>query len=211
MFEETSKAFSKILNMKKEIDTLNHQLETRTDYESDEYSKIIEQVSELSEKYYSIEEINFDAEVEKTLMGLGYLRLGQSATTLSGGEAQRMKLAAHLQPASRDIGRPSGPSAQARRRNRMLYIFDEPTTGLHFDDVSKLLSAFRRLIEAGGSILVIEHNLEVIKTADWVIDLGPEGGERGGYVVGAGSPEAIAKLPNSYTGKFLAQVLNGNK
>jgi excinuclease ABC subunit A len=144
-------------------------------------------------------------------VGLGYLRLGQSATTLSGGEAQRMKLAAHLQPASRDIGRPSGPSGQARRRNRMLYIFDEPTTGLHFDDVSKLLSAFRRLIEAGGSILVIEHNLEVIKTADWVIDLGPEGGERGGYVVGAGPPEAIAKLPNSYTGKFLAQVLNGNK
>ena len=143
-------------------------------------------------------------------VGLGYLRLGQSATTLSGGEAQRMKLAAHLQPASRDIGRPAGASGQARRRNRMLYIFDEPTTGLHFDDVSKLLSAFRRLIEAGGSILVIEHNLEVIKTADWVIDLGPEGGERGGYVVGTGTPEAIAKLPNSYTGKFLAQVLNGN-
>jgi len=91
-----------------------------------------------------------------------------------------------------------------------LYIFDEPTTGLHFDDISKLLSAFRRLIEAGGSILVIEHNLEVIKTADWVIDLGPEGGERGGYVVGSGTPEAIAKLPESYTGKFLARVLNGN-
>jgi excinuclease ABC subunit A len=144
-------------------------------------------------------------------VGLGYLRLGQSATTLSGGEAQRMKLAAHLQPTSRDIGRPPGASGQARRRNRMLYIFDEPTTGLHFDDVSKLLSAFRRLIEAGGSILVIEHNLEVIKTADWVIDLGPEGGDRGGYVVGAGPPEFIAKLPNSYTGKFLAQVLNGNK
>jgi len=143
-------------------------------------------------------------------VGLGYLRLGQSATTLSGGEAQRMKLAAHLQPASRDIGRPSSSAERARRRNRMLYIFDEPTTGLHFDDVSKLLSAFRRLIEAGGSILVIEHNLEVIKTADWVIDLGPEGGERGGYVVGAGPPEVIAKLPNSYTGKFLARVLNGN-
>jgi excinuclease ABC subunit A len=143
-------------------------------------------------------------------VGLGYLRLGQSATTLSGGEAQRMKLAAHLQPASRDIGRPSGATGQARRRNRMLYIFDEPTTGLHFDDVSKLLSAFRRLIEAGGSILVIEHNLEVIKTADWVIDLGPEGGDRGGYVVGTGPPEVIAKLPNSYTGTFLAQVLNGN-
>ncbi len=143
-------------------------------------------------------------------VGLGYLRLGQSATTLSGGEAQRMKLAAHLQPSSRHLGRPSSSAERTRRRNRMLYIFDEPTTGLHFDDVSKLLSAFRRLIEAGGSILVIEHNLEVIKTADWVIDLGPEGGERGGYLVGAGPPEAIAKLPNSYTGKFLARVLNGN-
>src|SRR5207253_7243411 len=139
-------------------------------------------------------------------VGLGYLRLGQSATTLSGGEAQRMKLAAHLQPGSRDIGRPSNSAEQSRRRNRMLYIFDEPTTGLHFDDVSKLLSAFRRLIDAGGSILVIEHNLEVIKTADWVIDLGPEGGDRGGYVLGSGPPEAIAKLPNSYTGKFLARV-----
>jgi len=141
-------------------------------------------------------------------VGLGYLRLGQSATTLSGGEAQRMKLAAHLQPAARSLGRP--PSDGQRRRSRTLYIFDEPTTGLHFDDVSKLLAAFRRLIEAGGSILVIEHNLEVIKTADWVIDLGPEGGERGGYVIGTGTPEAIAKLPNSYTGKFLARVLNGN-
>jgi excinuclease ABC subunit A len=142
-------------------------------------------------------------------VGLGYLRLGQSATTLSGGEAQRMKLAAHLQPASRDIGRPA-TGENKRRLIRTLYIFDEPTTGLHFDDVSKLLSAFRRLIEAGGSILVIEHNLEVIKTADWVIDLGPEGGERGGYIVGSGTPEEIAQLPNSYTGKYLAQVLNGN-
>src|SRR2546426_5187220 len=121
-------------------------------------------------------------------VGLGYLRLGQSATTLSGGEAQRMKLAAHLQPAARGIGRPSNSNDGGRRRNRILYIFDEPTTGLHFDDVSKLLSAFRRLIDAGGSILVIEHNLEVIKTADWVIDLGPEGGERGGYVIGSGPP-----------------------
>jgi excinuclease ABC subunit A len=143
-------------------------------------------------------------------VGLGYLRLGQSATTLSGGEAQRMKLAAHLQPASHQMGRPSSSAERTRRRNRTLYIFDEPTTGLHFDDVSKLLSAFRRLIDAGGSILVIEHNLEVIKAADWVIDLGPEGGERGGYVVGTGTPEAIARLPHSYTGKFLAPVLNGN-
>ena len=144
-------------------------------------------------------------------VGLGYLRLGQSATTLSGGEAQRMKLAAHLQPAAREIGRASTASAdEPRRKRHLLYIFDEPTTGLHFDDVSKLLAAFRRLIEAGGSILVIEHNLEVIKTADWVIDLGPEGGSRGGKIVGVGPPEAIAKLPGSYTGKYLARVLNGN-
>jgi excinuclease ABC subunit A len=141
-------------------------------------------------------------------VGLGYLRLGQSATTLSGGEAQRMKLAAHLQPAGKETSRTAG--ADGARRRRALYIFDEPTTGLHFDDVSKLLSAFRRLIDAGGSIVVIEHNLEVIKTADWVIDLGPEGGDRGGQVVGMGPPEAIAKLPNSYTGKFLAGILNGN-
>jgi excinuclease ABC subunit A len=143
-------------------------------------------------------------------VGLGYLRLGQSATTLSGGEAQRMKLAAHLQPAAREANRPRTADDRPRRRPHILYILDEPTTGLHFDDISKLLSAFRRLIDAGGSILVIEHNLEVIKTADWVIDLGPEGGERGGHIVGSGPPEAIAKLPASYTGKFLASVLNGN-
>jgi len=143
-------------------------------------------------------------------VGLGYLRLGQSATTLSGGEAQRMKLAAHLQPAAtRETARSSEGGEVKKRKRRMLYIFDEPTTGLHFDDVSKLLSAFRRLIDAGGSIVVIEHNLEVIKTADWVIDLGPEGGDRGGNVVGSGPPEAIAKLTNSYTGKYLASMLNG--
>jgi excinuclease ABC subunit A len=138
-------------------------------------------------------------------VGLGYLRLGQSATTLSGGEAQRVKLAAHLHPASA-----AARGGNGARRRRMLYIFDEPTTGLHFDDISKLLSAFRRLIEAGGSILLIEHNLEVIKTADWVIDLGPEGGERGGHVVGEGPPEKIAKIRDSYTGQFLAHVLHEN-
>jgi excinuclease ABC subunit A len=176
-------------------------------------SKNIHEVLNLTVK----EALKFFAEVPKITdklrvleeVGLGYLRLGQSATTLSGGEAQRMKLAAHLQPATREIGRPSSAGGPHRKR-RVLYIFDEPTTGLHFDDVSKLLSAFRRLIDAGGSIIVIEHNLEVIKTADWVVDLGPEGGDRGGYVVGAGTPEAIAKLPNSYTGKYLAAVLNGN-
>src|SRR5271157_2420999 len=143
-------------------------------------------------------------------VGLGYLRFGQSATTLSGGEAQRMKLAAHLQTGSRaPIHHSEGGSVMTRKR-RMLYIFDEPTTGLHFDDVSKLLFAFRRLIDAGGSIIVIEHNLEVIKTADWVIDLGPEGGDRGGNLVGSGPPEAIAKMKDSYTGQYLKRVLNGN-
>jgi len=140
-------------------------------------------------------------------VGLSYLRLGQSASTLSGGEAQRMKLAAHLQPAAKLAGRPK--EEVRKHRWRTLYIFDEPTTGLHFDDVSKLLAAFRRLIDAGGSIVVIEHNLEVIKTADWVIDLGPEGGARGGEVVAVGPPEVIAANPKSYTGRFLAQVLDG--
>jgi len=158
--------------------------------------KFFAEAPKVTDKLRSLEEV-----------GLGYLRLGQSATTLSGGEAQRMKLAAHLQPATRETGRAVG---EAKLKRRLLYIFDEPTTGLHFDDVSKLLAAFRRLIEAGGSIVVIEHNLEVIKTADWVIDLGPEGGNRGGKIVGAGPPEAIAKLKDSYTGKYLARILNGN-
>jgi excinuclease ABC subunit A len=147
-------------------------------------------------------------------VGLGYLRLGQSATTLSGGEAQRVKLASHLQPAANPKVKSGPASGSALEKTRQgwgtLYIFDEPTTGLHFDDISKLLSAFRRLIEAGGSILLIEHNLEVIKTADWVIDLGPEGGDRGGYVVGEGPPEKIAAIPESYTGQFLTSVLNEN-
>jgi len=179
------------------------------------HGKNIHEVLNLTVK----EALKFFAEVPKVTeklrvleeVGLGYLRLGQSATTLSGGEAQRMKLAAHLQPAAREIGRPvAGRPEEGRRRRRLLYIFDEPTTGLHFDDVSKLLAAFRRLIDAGGSILVIEHNLEVIKTADWVIDLGPEGGARGGRIVGVGPPEAIAKVTGSYTGKYLTRLLNGN-
>ena len=124
-------------------------------------------------------------------VGLGYLRFGQSATTLSGGEAQRMKLAAHLQTGARASSHHWRRRRRATtRKRRVLYIFDEPTTGLHFDDVSKLLFAFRRLIDAGGSIIVIEHNLEVIKTADWVIDLGPEGGDRGG---GAWSAPALRR------------------
>lgn len=126
-------------------------------------------------------------------VGLGYLRLGQSATTLSGGEAQRLKLAAHL----------------TRQENSgILYVFDEPTTGLHFDDIQKLLIAFRKLIEGGASVLIIEHNLDVIKCADWVIDLGPEGGDAGGRVVAAGTPEQVARNAQSHTGKFLARALN---
>ncbi|MCL6481990.1 MAG: excinuclease ABC subunit UvrA [Firmicutes bacterium] len=128
-------------------------------------------------------------------VGLGYLRLGQSATTLSGGEAQRLKLAAHL----------------TREENQgVLFILDEPTTGLHFDDIQKLLGCFRRLLDGGASLLVIEHNLDVIKSADWVIDLGPEGGERGGRVVATGTPEQVARNPRSHTGRFLARVLEAS-
>jgi excinuclease ABC subunit A len=139
-------------------------------------------------------------------VGLGYVRLGQSATTLSGGEAQRVKLASHLATARSNTSRSSNDAA-AKVRSRTLYILDEPTTGLHFDDVAKLLAAFRKLIEGGGSLLVIEHNLDVIKSADWIIDMGPEGGSRGGQVVATGTPEEIAANPASHTGHWLAPVL----
>jgi excinuclease ABC subunit A len=135
-------------------------------------------------------------------IGLGYLRLGQSATTLSGGEAQRVKLAAHLAQV-----RAANANAKPSQASRVLYILDEPTTGLHFDDVSKLLTAFRKLIDGGGSLIVIEHNLDVIKSADWVIDMGPEGGEGGGKIVAEGTPEEVAGNLLSHTGKWLAKVL----
>jgi excinuclease ABC subunit A len=125
-------------------------------------------------------------------IGLGYLRLGQPATTLSGGEAQRIKIAAHL---------------SSHGGERLLYILDEPTTGLHFDDIAKLLTAFKKLLEAGHSLLVIEHNLDVIKTADYIIDLGPEGGEDGGRLVASGTPEQIAQVEGSHTGQYLRPVL----
>ncbi len=125
-------------------------------------------------------------------IGLGYLRLGQPATTLSGGEAQRIKIAAHLSTQTGD---------------RVLYILDEPTTGLHFDDIAKLLAAFKKLLQAGHSLLVIEHNLDVIKTADWIVDLGPEGGEEGGHIVATGTPEQVAQNPASHTGRYLRDVL----
>ena len=125
-------------------------------------------------------------------IGLGYLRLGQPATTLSGGEAQRIKIAAHL---------------SSQTGERVLYILDEPTTGLHFDDIAKLLAAFRKLLQAGHTLLVIEHNLDVIKTADYIIDLGPEGGEDGGWVVATGTPEQMAAVEASHTGRYLREVL----
>jgi len=129
-------------------------------------------------------------------IGLGYLRLGQPATTLSGGEAQRIKIAAHL---------------SSHGGERLLYILDEPTTGLHFDDIAKLLTAFKKLLEAGHSLLVIEHNLDVIKTADYIIDLGPEGGDEGGYLVTTGTPEQIAQVEASHTGRYLRPVLAGGR
>jgi excinuclease ABC subunit A len=127
-------------------------------------------------------------------VGLGYIRLGQPATTLSGGEAQRVKLATEL---------------SRRATGRTLYILDEPTTGLHFADIAKLLQVLHRLVDTGNTVIVIEHNLDVIKTADYIVDLGPEGGDRGGTVVAAGTPEEVAAHPASHTGRFLRAVLNG--
>ncbi|MDR7568249.1 MAG: excinuclease ABC subunit UvrA, partial [Armatimonadota bacterium] len=129
-------------------------------------------------------------------VGLGYIKLGQPATTLSGGEAQRVKLAAEL--SRRDTG-------------RTLYVLDEPTVGLHFADVERLLQVLHRLVDAGNTVIVIEHNLDVIKTADWIIDLGPEGGDRGGWVVAEGTPEEVAAQDHSYTGQFLRRVLDPEK
>ena len=125
-------------------------------------------------------------------MGLGYIELGQSATTLAGGEAQRVKLAKEL---------------SRRGTGRTLYILDEPTTGLHFEDTRKLLDVLNKLVEQGNTVVVIEHNLDVIKAADFVIDLGPEGGEAGGQVVAQGTPEELARIPHSSTGWFLAEAL----
>ena len=126
-------------------------------------------------------------------VGLGYVELGQSSTTLSGGEAQRIKLA-------RELSR--------RQTGRTLYILDEPTTGLHFDDVRKLLDVLNRLVDLGNTVLIIEHHLDVIKQADWIIDLGPEGGNAGGRIVAQGTPEQVARNKKSYTGQALARILN---
>jgi excinuclease ABC subunit A len=125
-------------------------------------------------------------------VGLGYIHIGQQATTLSGGEAQRVKLAKEL---------------SRRATGRTVYILDEPTTGLHFEDVRKLLEVLHRLVESGNTVIVIEHNLEVIKTADWVLDLGPDGGSGGGRLIAEGPPEEIVKVAESYTGQYLARML----
>jgi excinuclease ABC subunit A len=148
----------------------------------------------ISEAAEFFEPINSIARYLNTLVdvGLGYVTLGQSATTLSGGEAQRVKLATEL---------------QRRSTGKTIYVLDEPTTGLHFEDVRKLLIVLSGLVEKGNTVIVIEHNLDVIRCSDWVIDLGPEGGSGGGLVIAEGTPEAVAKVKKSHTGKYLAEIL----
>ncbi len=148
----------------------------------------------VEDAYVFFQPVPVVAQKLKTLLdvGLSYVRLGQNATTLSGGEAQRVKLAKEL---------------SKRSTGRTLYILDEPTTGLHFHDIAQLLGVLERLRDEGNTVVVIEHNLDVIKTADWIVDLGPEGGDGGGRVLGVGTPEQIAALPESYTGQYLKTVL----
>ena len=150
----------------------------------EEASRVLENIPQVRQKLDTLVDV-----------GLGYVKLGQPATTLSGGEAQRIKLA-------RELSR--------RQTGRTLYILDEPTTGLHFDDVKKLLHVLNRLVDLGNTVIVIEHHLDVIKQADWIVDLGPEGGEEGGRVVALGTPEEVARSKKSYTGAVLSRVLNGN-
>jgi excinuclease ABC subunit A len=152
-------------------------------------------------------------------IGLGYLRLGQSATTLSGGEAQRLKIAAELtngglpRQGAVPLPRANGDRHRQSRSQspsqspHVLYIMDEPTTGLHVDDIKKLLAMLQKLVNSGNTVVVVEHNLDVIKCADWIIDLGPEGGAAGGQIVAEGRPEQVAKVAASYTGRFLADAL----
>jgi excinuclease ABC subunit A len=147
----------------------------------DEAYEVFENVPRIKTKLSTLRDV-----------GLGYIRLGQPATQLSGGEAQRVKLSAEL--SRRDTG-------------RTLYLLDEPTTGLHYADVERLLVVLHRLVEHGNTVVVIEHNLDVLKTADWLIDLGPEGGEKGGYIIAKGTPEQLARMPASATGQYLGRVL----
>ncbi len=162
-----------------------HSISDLLDMPVEEALKVLENIPQIRQKLETLNDV-----------GLGYLKLGQSSTTLSGGEAQRIKLA-------RELSR--------RQTGRTLYILDEPTTGLHFDDVRKLLDVLQRLVNLGNTVLIIEHHLDVIKQADWIIDLGPEGGEAGGRIVAQGSPEQVARSKKSYTGQALARVLNGDR
>ena len=148
-------------------------------------------LEEVVEFFAAVPAVRYKMETLKRV-GLGYIKIGQQATTLSGGEAQRIKLAKEL---------------SRKSTGRTLYILDEPTTGLHFHDVAKLLEVLHELVDTGNTVVVIEHNLEVIKTADWVIDLGPEGGDGGGEIVAQGTPEDIVKVERSYTGQFLNELL----
>jgi excinuclease ABC subunit A len=165
-------------------------------YKGKTIAEVLDMPIEIAHTFF--ESVPTIARYLKTLcdVGLGYVRLGQSAPTLSGGEAQRVKLATEL---------------QRRSTGRTIYVLDEPTTGLHFEDVSKLLGVLSRLVDSGNTVVVIEHNLDVIKCSDWVIDMGPEGGFRGGTVVAEGTPEDVAKVKASYTGNFLAEILASNR
>ena len=165
-------------------------------YKGKTIAEVLDMPIEVAYEFF--ESVPTIARYLKTLcdVGLGYVRLGQSAPTLSGGEAQRVKLATEL---------------QRRSTGRTIYVLDEPTTGLHFEDVNKLLGVLKRLVESGNTVIVIEHNLDVIKSSDWVIDMGPEGGFRGGTVVAEGTPEQVAKVTASYTGQFLAEILQSNR
>jgi len=165
-------------------------------YKGKTIAQVLDMPIEIAHEFF--ESVPTIARYLKTLcdVGLGYVRLGQSAPTLSGGEAQRVKLATEL---------------QRRSTGRTIYVLDEPTTGLHFEDVNKLLGVLKRLVESGNTVIVIEHNLDVIKSSDWVIDMGPQGGFRGGQVVAEGTPEDVAKVKESYTGNYLAEVLATNR
>ena len=165
-------------------------------YKGKTIAQVLDMPIEIAHEFF--ESVPTIARYLKTLcdVGLGYVRLGQSAPTLSGGEAQRVKLATEL---------------QRRSTGRTIYVLDEPTTGLHFEDVNKLLGVLKRLVESGNTVIVIEHNLDVIKSSDWVIDMGPEGGFRGGTVVAEGSPEEVAQVKASYTGQYLAEILSTNR
>ena len=165
-------------------------------YKGKTIAEVLDMPIEIAHTFF--ESVPTIARYLKTLcdVGLGYVRLGQSAPTLSGGEAQRVKLATEL---------------QRRSTGRTIYVLDEPTTGLHFEDVNKLLGVLKRLVETGNTVVVIEHNLDVIKSSDWVIDMGPEGGFRGGLVVAEGTPEVVASVKESYTGQFLSEILTSNR